>query len=162
MAYFWKMEMVCLDAGSWLTIYYILEILEIKVGLVHDDIVLYQDKLAYSCTLSPCYVVTEIKIDNQYREPQWTTTKIALLGNKLIQFLSPYRYSNEVPFKWTIYLHLQEEVFWNWSWHWILVGESVMSRLSVHLLCLQSFLEVKVTIVYCDSQGLWNVEDWHD
>ena len=162
MAYFWKMEMVCLDAGSWLTIYYLRNLRnQTWLDPWWHSIVPRQVSI-YSCTLSPCYVVTEIKIDNQYREPQWATTKIALLGNKLIQFLSPYRYSNEVPLKWTIYLHLQEEVFWNWSWHWILVGESVMSRLSVHLLCLQSFLEVKVTIVYCDSQGLWNVEDWHD
>ena len=159
------MEMVCLDAGSWLTIYYILEILEIKVGLVHDDIVLYQDKLAYSCTLSPCYVVTEIKIDNQYREPQWATTKIALLGNKLIQFLSPYRYSNEVPLKWTIYLHLQEEVFWHWCWQSILlVSHWWVVSLSTYCVC-KAFWKKKVlqvTIVYCDSQGLWKVEGWHD
>ena len=53
-----------------------------KITLVHGDMVLFSDSLAHSCTLSPCYVATEIKIDNRYREPyQRATAEIAFLGN---------------------------------------------------------------------------------
>ena len=103
---------------------------------------MFNDNLAHSCTLSPCYVGTEIKIDCQYREPlQWHSRDCLFM-----QSLNTYKYSRGKPLKWTIDLHLHTYIYISALTLMLtlnFVGESLMSRLSVHLLCLESLLKVK-------------------